>query len=112
MLAPVALSPGAQTFELHYRALGSRQGQAALCLNGVRYVDEADLSPTMLRIPNSGMSVGMSRRLSVNERYAHRGAFSYTGPIEQVRIQPGALAPGSHLEPSEALVQERLRAIA
>jgi arylsulfatase len=112
VLAPIALSAGPQNFELHYQALGARKGKAELRLNGVRYVDEVDLSPTMLRIPNSGMSVGVSRRLSVNERYAHRGAFSYTGVIEQVRIEPGALAPGSHLEPSEALVQERLRATA
>lgn len=109
-LQPIALNAGSQTFELHYRALGGRQGKADLVLNGVRFVDTVDLSPTMLRIPNSGMSVGLSRRLSVSERYAHRGAFSYTGIIEQVRIEPGELAPGSHLEPSEALVQERLRA--
>lgn len=109
VLEPMALGAGTQVFELHYRALGGRKGQADLCLNGVRYVEHADLSPTILRVPNSGLSVGVSRRLSVSERYANRGAFSYTGGIERVRIEPGALASGSALEPSEALVQARMR---
>ena len=70
----------------------------------------ADLSPTMLRVPSCGMSIGISRRLSVSERYEHRGAFEYGGRITRVRIEPGELAPGSLLEPSEEVVQTRMRA--
>ncbi|MBM3354364.1 MAG: arylsulfatase [Betaproteobacteria bacterium] len=110
LLKPVALAAGRQAFELRYRATGKRQGCADVVLNGEPRLTGADLSPTMLRVPTCGMSIGLSRRLSVSERYAHRGDFRYGGHIERVRIEPGALAPGSSLEPSEEVMQARMRA--
>jgi hypothetical protein len=64
----------------------------------------------MLKVPSSGLSVGLSRRLSVSERHADRGSFAYTGTIDRIHIEPGELAPGSILEPSEAKAQARMRA--
>ena len=58
------------------------------------------------------MSIGLSRRLAVSERYEHRGAFEYGGQIERIRIEPGVIAPGSQVEPSEAAYQAKLRAAA
>ncbi|MFN0163922.1 MAG: arylsulfatase [Burkholderiales bacterium] len=109
VLAPIAMAAGRQVFELNYRATGKRQGRADVVLNGELHHSGADLSPTMLRVPTCGMSIGISRRLSVSERYAQKGDFRYGGTIERVRIEPGALAPGSALEPSEEVAQARMR---
>ena len=111
-LTPIRLSAGAQTFSFDYRATGSRKGHASLSLNGVVQVEGVDLSPTLVRIPSCGMSVGLSRRLAVSERYEHRGAFEYGGQIGRIRIEPGEIAPDSLVEPSEAAYQARLRAAA
>jgi hypothetical protein len=110
VLEPLDLRPGWQEFELRYYASGMRRGQADVVLNSELRLRKVDLSPTMLRIPTCGMSIGISRRLSVSERYAHRGEFQYGGHIDRVRIEPGALAPGSILEPSEEVVQAKIRA--
>jgi arylsulfatase A-like enzyme len=110
VLEPLELRPGWQEFELHYYASGMRRGQADVVLNGELRLRKVDLSPTMLRIPTCGMSIGISRRLSVSELYAHRDEFQYGGHIDRVRIEPGALAPGSILEPSEEVVQAKIRA--
>jgi len=95
-----------------YSATGARKGQASAWLHDKPCATEVDLSPTMLRIPTAGMSVGLSRRLSVSERYAHHGAFQYAGVIDHVLIRPGELAPESILEPSEEVAQARIRAAA
>jgi hypothetical protein len=81
-------------------------------LNGVVQVEAVDLSPTLVRIPSCGMSIGLSRRLSVSERYEHRGTFEFGGQIVRIRIEPGDVAPGSLVEPSEAVYQAKLRAAA
>jgi hypothetical protein len=65
-----------------------------------------------MRIPSCGMSIGVSRRLAVSERYEHRGAFEYGGQIDRIRIEPGEMAPGSLVEPSEEAFQAKLRAAA
>ena len=108
-LPAMALSEGAQTFRFNYVATGGRKGHASAWLNDMQSADAMDLSPTMLRIPTAGMSVGLSRRLSVTERYAHRGAFQYDGVIDHILIEPGELAPGSALEPSEERAQAAIR---
>jgi arylsulfatase len=110
VVGPIALVPGAQTFELRYRAEAGRRGSADLLLNGGLASKAIELSPTMLKVPSSGLSVGLSRRLSVSERHADRGSFAYTGTIDRIHIEPGELAPGSILEPSEAKAQARMRA--
>lgn len=109
VLEPITLAAGWQEFELRYRATGMRKGHADVVLNSVPRLKNVDLSPTMLRVPTCGMSIGISRRLSVSERYAHKGDFRYGGRIDRVRIEPGLLAPGSILEPSEEIAQTRMR---
>ena len=111
-LTPIPLSAGMQTFVFDYHAIGSRQGNATVSLNGMVHLQGIDLSPTLVRIPSCGMSIGLSRRLAVSERYEHRGAFEYSGQIERVRIEPGVIAPGSQVEPSEEVYQAKLRAAA
>jgi arylsulfatase len=111
-LTPIPLSAGTQTFVFDYHAIGSRQGNATVSLNGMVHLQGIDLSPTLVRIPSCGMSIGLSRRLAVSERYEHRGAFEYSGQIERIRIEPGVIAPGSQVEPSEEVYQAKLRAAA
>lgn len=111
-LTPLTLSAGSQCVAFHYHATGRRKGHASVQINGRLLLEGVDLSPSLLRIPSNGMSIGLSRRLSVSEHYEHRGSFEYSGRIDRVRIQPGALAPGSEAEPSEAVYQARLRAAA
>ena len=109
-LAPVPLQPGAQVFELDYRALGERKGLGQMRLNGQLVQADADLSPTMARIPSGGLTLGLNRRLAISTRYADRGVFRYTGAVERARIVPGPQAPGSPLVVDEAAVQAAMRA--
>jgi len=109
-LAPVALQPGAQYFELDYRAVGARRGEAHITLNGSLVCSALDMSPTLLRVPSGGLNIGVSRRQAVSDRYADRGRFAYSGRIESVRIEPGAQAPDSRVIIDEAQAQAILRA--
>ena len=109
-LAPMALSPGAQDFVLHFRALGNRRGQGDFTLNGVAVLGAVDLSPTLVRLPSGGLSVGISRRQAVSQRYADRGSFRYSGRIDRVRLAPGQQAPGTPMVINEAAVQAAIRA--
>ena len=111
-LAPIALAAGAQDFVLHYSALGDRKGQGQFTLNGQVVVAAADLSPTLVRLPSGGLSVGINKRRAISERYADRGAFPYTGRIDRVRLEPGAQPADSPMVLDEAAVQARLRAAA
>lgn len=108
-LAPIALQPGTQHFVLDYTALGGRRGQGQALLNGQVCQRDVELSPTFLRLPSGGLTVGLNRRQSVSERYADRGSFAYGGAIERVRITPGPQAPGTLLVIDESLVQQQLR---
>jgi arylsulfatase A-like enzyme len=109
-ISPITLSEGSQDFAFTYRAIGGRKGLANVSLNGFDHCTDLDLSPSLLRVPNSGMSIGISRRTAVSEQYEHKGSFEYTGQIDRVRIEPGELAPGSLEEPSEESYQAKLRA--
>jgi len=111
-LAPIALTPGAQEFVLSYRAIGGRKGQGDITLNGKLAVEAADLSPTIVRLPSGGLSVGINRRKSISARYASRGTFRYSGEIELVRLEPGPQAPDTPMVLDEAEVQARMRAAA
>jgi arylsulfatase len=109
-LQPVALEPGAQEFVLGYTALGQRRGQGRASLNGMTIHGAAELSPTMVRLPSGGLTVGLNRRQAISARYAGRGSFRYTGRIERVRIEPGPQAPDTPMVIDEAAVQARMRA--
>ncbi len=108
-LEPMPLAPGAQRFVLEYRALGERKGRGTLILNGRVMYPQADLSPTLVRLPSGGLSVGINRRQAVSSRYADRGTFRYAGTIDRVRIEPGAQAPGTPMLIDEAAVQALMR---
>lgn len=108
-LAPIALAPGPQTFVLEYRAVGARQGRGRVLLNGEVQQQEADLSPTLVRLPSGGLNVGLNRRQSVSTRYEDRGEFPYSGAIAGVRIEPGAQAADTPMVIDEAAVQARMR---
>jgi hypothetical protein len=108
-VTPITLSSGAQVFEFSYHATGGRKGNADITLNGRQCFNKVDLSPSLLRIPSCGLSIGISRRTAVSERYEHKGAFEYTGNIDRLRITPGELAPASLEEPSEEIYQDTLR---
>jgi arylsulfatase A-like enzyme len=108
-LAPIPLTPGAQDFVLDYRALGDRKGQGHFTLNGRVAFDAADLSPTMVRLPSGGLSVGINKRRAISDRYATRGTFAYTGHIDVVRLEPGAQPADSPMVLDEAAVQARMR---
>ena len=110
-LAPIRLTPGEQDFVLNYRALGDRKGHGHFTLNG-RIAADADLSPTLVRLPSGGLSVGINKRRAISDRYANRGAFSYSGRIDRVRLEPGDQPTDSPMMLDEAAVQARLRAAA
>jgi hypothetical protein len=111
-LAPIPLQAGSQHFVLDYSAIGERKGQGRVTLNNHVAQACADLSPTMVRVPSGGLTVGLNRRQSVSMRYADRGVFRYTGSITRARIVPGPQAPGSVMVIDEAAVQARMRAVA
>jgi arylsulfatase len=108
-LAPIPLTQGVQDFVLDYRALGDRKGQGHFILNGRVVFDAADLSPTMVRLPSGGLSVGINKRRAISDRYATRGNFAYTGHIDVVRLEPGTQPADSPMVLDEAAVQARMR---
>jgi arylsulfatase A-like enzyme len=108
-LSPVSMNPGEQIFELDYRAVGGRRGQASICLNGQPVCSRFDMSPTLVRLPSGGLSIGLSRRQAVSERYEGRGRFAYGGRIESLRIEPGLKAPDSKVITDEVQAQTILR---
>lgn len=108
-LAPVHLIAGEQRFEMEYSTAGGRQGSGRFLLNGQEISHGINLSPTMVRIPSGGMTVGMSRRMPVSNRCSGLGEFIYTGQVNSVVITPGSQAPGTSLVIDEAAVQEAMR---
>ena len=111
-LMPIPLTPGRQEFTLRHCALGSRQGRGDLWLNGQVVHEAVNLSPTIVRLPSGGLSVGLNRRRPVSERYAHRGPFRYNGVIDQITITPGAQPADTPMLLDEAAIQARMRAAA
>jgi arylsulfatase len=111
-LDPIALAPGAQDFILRYSATGERRGQGVFSLNGQVVRDMVDLSPTMVRLPSGGLSVGINRRSPISDRYRDRGTFRYSGRIETVRIEPGPQPADTPMQLDEAAIQARMRAAA
>jgi arylsulfatase len=111
-LAPFPLAPGAQNFELRYSATGGRKGQGAFSLNGQLVRDAVDLSPTLVRLPSGGLSVGINRRSPISARYRDRGTFRYSGQISTVRIEPGPQPADTPMLLDESAIQARMRAAA
>jgi arylsulfatase len=101
-LPPVTLQPGAQIIEFEFSALGKRQGQGRLGLNGVEAVPVTKMSPTPMGVHFEGIDIGLDRRQRISPRYAAHGTFAYDGHIDRVVIEPGAQAPGSMLNMLEA----------
>ena len=108
-LAPLPLLPGPQTLSWKYHALGQRQGASDIGLNLKTWVAGMNMSPTLVRIPSGGLTVGMSRRQSVSERLDHHGTFTYQGKLQYMAITPGAQAPDSPMNIDEESIQRRLR---
>jgi hypothetical protein len=108
-LTPMPLTEGEQSFVFDLTACGARKGRATLTLNGTAHHTGVDLSPTIVRVPANGLSVGLSRRLGVSESYAAKGTFVYTGSIARVRIEPGEPAPDSLITFSEEVAQADMR---
>ena len=106
------LAPGAQDFVLRFNALGERKGCGSFEVNGQRWRDAVDLSPTMVRLPSGGLSVGINWRRPISERYAHRGTFRYSGAIDSVHIEPGRQSADTPMLLDEAAIQARMRAAA
>lgn len=94
-LPAVALTPGAQDVLLEYHALGKRQGEGRLLINGAEVVPTTALSPTIIGVHVEGIDIGLDRRQRISPRYAAHGTFKYTGRIERVVVTPGPQAPGS-----------------
>ena len=108
-LAPIALTAGPQDFVLQYRAIGKRRGQGRVTLNDQLVHEAAELSPTIVRLPSGGLSVGINRRKAISERYEHRGTFRYSGRIDVVRLEPGPQATDTQVLIDEAAMQARMR---
>ena len=111
-IAPIPLSPGAQDVVLTYSALGNRKGRACFSVNGQLVRDAVDLSPTIVRLPSGGLSVGINRRRPISDRYADRGTFRYSGRIIRVDITPGPQPADTPMLLDEAAIQARMRAAA
>jgi arylsulfatase A-like enzyme len=103
-LPGVALKPGPQSVVLDYRALGKRQGEGRLLINGVEVVPATAMSPTVMGVHVEGIDIGLDRRQRISPRYAAHGTFKYTGAIDRVVVTPGAQAPGSISNMIEAQV--------
>ncbi len=110
-LVPIPLAPGPQEFALRHAALGERKGQGAFSLNGQVVRSAVDLSPTIVRLPSGGLSVGVNRRRPISDRYADRGSFRYSGKIDRVHITPGEQPADTPMLLDEAAIQARMRAV-
>ena len=102
----------ALSFELRYSATGGRKGQGGFSLNGQLVRDAVDLSPTLVRLPSGGLSVGINRRSPISARYRDRGTFRYSGQISTVRIEPGRQPADTPMLLDESAIQARMRAAA
>lgn len=104
-LAPIALDNGTVEMVFDYQALGKRQGQGRILVNGRECVPSTAMSPTLGRLPSEGIDVDIDRRQPATRRYAKFGNFKYTHSIEGVRVEPGPQAPGTLINMPEDLAQ-------
>jgi arylsulfatase len=92
-LPAVALDVGAHEATIEYEARGERKGRGRIVLDGVERVGWTDLSPTLTFGIFEGLDVGLDRRGPVMwALYERRGAFPYSGTIQNVHVTPGQRA--------------------
>lgn len=90
---PVPIDSTMKDLVFDYQALGERQGQGRIIINGKAESDWINLSPTIMYGPFEGLDVGLDRRSPVLwDLYERHGVFHYSGNIEDVWIFPGARA--------------------
>lgn len=90
---PVPIDSTMKDLVFEYQALGERQGQGRIIINGKAESDWINLSPTIMYGPFEGLDVGLDRRSPVLwDLYERHGVFRYSGNIEDVWIFPGARA--------------------
>lgn len=95
-LKDMPMPPGKHAVALAYEALGKRQGQGRLLLNGHAGHEWENLSPTMMGGFHEGFDIGIDRRAPVEwELFERRGNFVYSGTIQDVVVESGPFAPGS-----------------
>lgn len=104
-LAPIPLESGTVEMVFDYEALGKRQGQGRILVNGREWVPRTPMSPSLGRLPSEGIDVGIDRRQPATHHYAKFGTFKYSHTIEGVRVEPGPQAPGSLINMPEDLAQ-------
>jgi arylsulfatase A-like enzyme len=89
-LPAFVLQAGARAVTLEYVALGERRGRGRILVDGGEVIAWTDLSPTLSFGVFEGLDVGIDRRGPVLwELYERRGAFAYSGTIEDVLVTPG-----------------------
>jgi len=93
-LGPVAVPQGASCFSLDYQAVGKRQGQGRLLIDGQPVTEFAPLSPTLRYGFHEGLDIGIDRRAPVDwALYQRKGNFRFTGTIIDLVIESGAFSP-------------------
>jgi len=93
-LGPVAVLQGASCFSLDYQAVGKRQGQGRLLIDGQPVTEFAPLSPTLRYGFHEGLDIGIDRRAPVDwALYQRKGNFRFTGTIIDLVIESGAFSP-------------------
>ncbi len=88
-----AVPDGARTIALEYEATGGRKGRGRMVVDGHAGAWD-ELSPTLLAGFREGLDIGLDRRGPVSwELKQRRGAFRYSGTIQEVVITAGPFAP-------------------
>ncbi len=95
-LDPVPMPPGTHAVALEYEALGKRTGRGRLLFNGEAANNWMALSPTLMGGFHEGLDIGIDRRGPVEwELFERRGAFKYSGTINDVVVDSRGFAPDS-----------------
>jgi hypothetical protein len=77
-----------------------------MVVDGTPLAATRDTTPTLVRLGGEGLDIGLDRRRKVSTRYAALGVFAWPGRVAFVRIEPGAMAPGSIANRPELQAQQ------